>query len=149
MSSHNIDRKNKYKLKESSKHRIWVFSERFSSPSIWRNIQLANTQPEQQGGGRKLHLQLKLKWTIGWHWTVKQENVDPVCSLDLFWKLKGSLPDSLPQYPSFPFSELQKVWTSSHSGHNYAKIQRVTEGYECKHSLTSFILARSIILVRF
>ena len=42
--------------------------------------------------------------------------------------------------PILDSGELQKVWTSSHSGHIYAKIGRVTERCKWKHSQTSFTL---------
>lgn len=55
--------------------------------------------------GKQLYFQLKSKWTVGWHWTVKQENLDSDHSaVSDLRNLKGPL--TLPQYPSFLFSTL-------------------------------------------
>lgn len=78
----------------------------------WKNFTTSNRMQHpackyivQTVVGKKLYFQLKSKWTVGWHWTVKQENLDSDHSaVSDLWNLKGPL--TLPQYPSFLFSTL-------------------------------------------
>lgn len=144
MSSQNTDRK-KYKSKESSKHRIWeLFSESILPPLIRWSIQLANIV--QTVGANKLatfSAQVEMNCWMALNCETEESGFCLHCCVWLVMeseRVTTWLSASVSFIPILNSDELQKVRTSSHSGHVYAKTRRATEACEWKHSQTSFTL---------